>query len=401
MSSFLKLLKMDVREHTKRIEGFAYLPWALALSMAGRPAHETVMFKVNGQDSAARKLFRGAAVAVDMDLGDGSGSMQRIYLPVLNMKNAAINWSEVNSRDVSDTISRCVARAVAMVHGYGLSLYSLTEGDGAQYVEALGVTPDTADLSQVRELRDRKEFKDKATGKVRRTQEYLGWHAALAACRITDPSFRWEVVECEVANPSSGEPITIPAMPAAGKGWVVGVRLYYKGKMHTQWLPIMGVRKVMTRNGEKPMEHQPIDDPDVFEWHSAVMRCLAKGIAIATGYGIACYAGEHAAPSGQEAYEEEGLLSEPPPKPAPSRGRQQSRERPKPEPTSPSNAGEGGASRTKLLSKIDQLMKRTSTEKSKFEIWLGVRLDEAAESVLERGVQALEQKAQNHGVTTH
>lgn len=394
MRPFLELLGMDVRKHTKQIQGFSYLPWALALSMAGRPAHEVVTFKVDGQDSPARKLFGGAAVAVDMDVGDGSGAQQRIYLPVLDMRNNPMDWSKADGRDISDTISRCIARAVAMVHGYGLSLYSLTEGDGKAYVDALCVTPDTPDLSQVRELRDIKEFKDRATGKVRRSQEYLGWHAALSACRITDPGFRWEIEEFETAHPSTGEIIEIPAMRTAGKGWMVGVRMFYKGRTHTMRLPIMGVENVQTKNGSKPMEHQPIDNPSVFDWHSAVMRCLAKGIAIATGYGIACYAGEHAAPGAQEIPEDAELPSEVPAQPVQQNGNGRGTQQ-----ASPTRGGDRG----KLISQINVLIKKTSTEKERFTTWLGVQsLDQAEVSVLERGLQALENKhGQMQGATAH
>lgn len=397
MRTFLELLGMDVRKHTKQIQGFSYLPWALALSMAGRPAHEVATFKVGGQDSNARKLFGGAAVAVDMDLGDGTDAKQRIYLPVLDLKNNPIEWSSVNGRDISDTISRCVARSVAMVHGYGLSLYSLTDGDGQAYVDALCVTPETADLSQVQELRDIKEFKDRKTGKVRRSQQYLGWHAALAACRITDPGFRWEIVECEAANPATGEIISVPAMRAAGKGWLVGVRIFYKGRTQTQWLPIMGVEQVQTKNGPKPMEHQPIDNPSVFDWHSAVMRCLAKGIAITTGYGIACYAGEHAAPGAQES-PDDALLDEPPAQPE-----QQTRSSNGNGRSGQSDGSKSSPDRAALISQITVLIKDTATEKSKFTNWLGVEsLAQADVSVLERGLQALENKReQQKGVTTH
>lgn len=396
MRQFLELLGMDVRKHTKQIQGFSYLPWALALSMAGRPEHEVVTFKVDGQDSPARKLFGGAAVAVDMDVGDGSGAQQRIYLPVLDMKNNPMDWSKADGRDIGNTISRCIARAVAMVHGYGLSLYSLTEGDGKAYVEALCVTPETPDLSQVRELRDIKEFKDKATGKVRRSQEYLGWHAALSACRITDPGFRWEIEEFETAYPRTGELISVPAMRTAGKGWMVGVRMFYKGRTHTMRLPIMGVEKVQTKNGLKPMEHQPIDNPSVFDWHSAVMRCLAKGIAITAGYGIACYAGDHAAPGGQDVYEPEGLLDAPPETAVEGNAEGSA--------TKQSGSGaEQPANRAKLISQISMLIKKTSTEQHRFTDWLGVAsLDEAQPSVLERGLQALEQKhEQMQGATAH
>lgn len=403
MATFLDLLAMDSRKHTKRVQGFAYIPWALALSIAGRPAHEVVTFEVDGKDSPARRLFGGGAVAVDMDLGEGTDARQRIYLPVLNHRNQPIPWDELTSRDINDATSRCIARAVAAVHGYGLSLYSMTDGDGQGYVDALGITPES-DIAQAVEIRDLKQIKDKRTGKVRRSQEYLGWHSALAACRITDPNFRWEVEEFTNIDPRTKGPVTAPMMAAPGKGWIVGVRTFYKGRLHTMRLPIMGVETVETNNGDKPMEHQPIDTPTVFSWHSAIMRCLAKGIAISTGYGIACYAGEHAAPGGQDAYEDESLLTE---RPEPERAAD-----PPPQQVNPSSgnaeqsADEADSEkRAKLLGRIEVEMKETSTEIGKFTSWLGVSsLGTANISVLERGLQALEAKRQKHGrngATTH
>lgn len=300
MSDFLRLLSLDVRSMTKKVQGYSYLPWALALSLAGRPKHEVVLFDGPAGKSAVRNLFGGGAVAVDMEVSDGV--MQRTYLPLLDLRSAPIPFGSEHARDVSDTIGRTSARATAIVHGLGLSLYSLTEGNGESYVDALNVTPDTPDLAKVAELRDIKEIKQR--GRVVRSQQYLGWHAAVAAARITDDKFHWEIVECEAVDPATGMKSMLPAMRMA-KGWLVGVRIVWKDCEHTQWLPIMGVETVETNNGPKPMEHQPIDNPTVFQWHSAVMRCLAKGIAICTGYGIQSYAGEHAVPGVYDTPEDE------------------------------------------------------------------------------------------------
>jgi Protein of unknown function (DUF1071). len=375
MSKFFKLLGVDVRPFVKHVEGMAYLPWALALVQAGRPAWDAVLFDTPLGRSHVRRLFGGNAVAVDMDIEDGTGVRQRIYLPILNAKGKPVPAGQETARDASDTLARCAARAVAIVHGFGLSLYSECEGDGPAYVQALGVTPDTRDLTSIPELRDIKEIKNRQ-GVVIRAQEYLGWHAAIAAARITDPSFRWEILEDKVVDPNTGAIETLPAFRVPGKGWLVGVRVFWRGTAHTQWLPIMGVETVQTRNGPKPMEHQPIAEPDVFHWHSAVMRCLAKGIALATGYGIASYAGEIAV---------SGLDTEAPEAEAPSPGAPQPQPRPTQEPVS--------VRLRELVGSVRDLIRRTATDEKQFLSWLGVEsLESAGPSRLERGQAALMQK---------
>lgn len=407
MTKFEQLLRMDVRKITKTIQGFAYVPWALALAKADRPQHEVVTFKQDGMDTTVRQMFGGGVVAVDMSLGDGTDMMQRIYLPILDFKNASMEYEKITSRDVNDTISRCVARAVAMVHGFALSLYSRTNGDGESYVRALSVTPETDDLGAVRELRDLKEIKNKG-GKVVRVQEYLPWHSCVAACRITDPSFCWEVIECKTVDPITGEVQTLPAMRVAGKGWMVGVRLRWRGRTHTQWLPIMGVEEAETKNGTKPMEHQAIDSPTVFGWHSSVVRCLAKAVAVATGYGIACYAGEHAAPSGLEHHDPEDdgtLLDEKPaavaqagggesnqgsPRDGASQQRRQPQQRQQSNRQQPAAPSSGQGQGQITVAVVKKLLAETASDEAKFVEWLGIEsLSKADNSILERGYEAL------------
>lgn len=387
MSAFLKLLGVDVRPYAKKIEGFDYLPWSLALSLAGRPAHETVVFDTPAGHSAARVLFGGSATAVDMDIGNGT--MQRIYLPLLDLRNQPIPAGNESGRDVSDTQGRCAARATAIVHGLGLSLYSLTHGDGKAYVDALAVTPATKDLGRVDELRDIKEIKK--GGRVTRTQDYLGWHAAVSAARITDPDFHWEIVECDVVDRETGQVESMPAMKLAGSGWMVGVTTHWKETSHTQWLPIMGIAPVQTKNGEKMMEHQAIASPTVFQWHSAVMRCLAKGIAIHTGYGIACYAGEHGAVGLVDTTTdviEATKVAKAAPKATGPQG--------------DATDNVKSAPVAELTASIRTLLDKSSSDEVRFLAWLGVpSLDKAAPAVLERGLTALQQKVSGKPVSVH
>lgn len=290
MKTFFDLVGTDVRPHTSQQDGMDYIPWATAVGLSGLIPYQTPTFEGSTGPSPCRALFGGLVVGIDMPIsGEKGAEVQRVCLPVLNKRHRPIEAGKETARDVSDAHQRCLARAIAVVHGLGLSLYSPCKGDGVNYLEYLAVTPATKSLLSVEPLVDQKEIKDKVTGKVKRSTPYLGWHSAVAAARITDPTFLWEVVEYPYVDAATGVSMTLPAMKC-GKGWMVAVRTRYKGEWHEQWLPIMGVEVVKTMNGDKPMEHQAIDAPSVFQWHSAVMRCLAKGIATQTGYGLSIYA---------------------------------------------------------------------------------------------------------------
>lgn len=357
---FHALLGVDVRPFTEKVEGMSYIPWARAHGMAGRPAHRVLTFDGPQGPEPVRRLFGGTAVAVAVPVG--TGKEQVSYLPLLDLKGRPIPAGMETSRDVGDGLGRGIARGIAMTLGLGLSLYSRCEGDGKSYVDALCIDPDTPDIGAVAPLRD---VKGKA-GK--RQTEYLGWHAAVAACRITDPEFTWEVVEFPQADGSS-----FPATKLGGPGWMVAVKITYRGQEHVQWLPIMGIATVSTRNGDKPMEHQPIQDPDVMQWHSACMRCLAKAVAIATGYGLALYAKGDV----------EGLVVEDDGAHQSPRGDSQCREAPQQAPT------DG------LREQVRALLVDTGSEETLFLGWLGVpSLDAAGEEKLRRGIQALEAKRQ-------
>lgn len=397
MSKFLKLLAVDVRPYSKSIEGYSYLPWALAHSMAGRPPYQNVLFDTPKGRSPVLKLFGGTAVAVDMDAG--GGNMQRTYLPILDLRGKPLPGGQETSRDINDNWGRALARAVAIVHGLGLSLYSRTLGDGASYVNALAVAPNTEDLQSVPALEDLKEFKDRSGRPTKRKpQPYLGWHAAVAAARITDPGFWWEVLEFEVMDPETGAIETLPAMKASGKGWMVGVRVHWKGVSQVMMLPIMGVATVTTKNGPKSMEHQPIDDPDIFQWHSAVMRCLAKAIAITTGYGISFYAGQFGvldfSGDDADALDDDtvvGPASEQASAATPQQQASQSGSQQEPQLA----AAESVPSTPELVQQIQTLLVKTKSDETRFLAWLGVpALHKAPAAVLERGFAALQQRAQ-------
>lgn len=277
-------LSVDISKYVETYDGMLYIPWVTALSLAEWPEQEVITFGPG--TGAVRPLFDGGVVAVDQAVTP-EGPRQRTWLPITNAKSQAMPLEAITCRDTGDTINRCRARAVAAINGVALCLYAKMT-DAREYVRKLGVTVETADLSQVPPMAERKRDKnDKPVG-----FPFLAWHSAIAAARITDPSFVWSVVEFESVDPATGEICTLPAMKVPGRGWMVAVDVIWKGRKHREFLPIMGPGEVQTRNGPKVIDHQPLEKPDVTDWHRATMRCLAKAIALVTGYGISLYADE-------------------------------------------------------------------------------------------------------------
>lgn len=278
MKSYFENASIDTSAHAAQVEGATYLPWAIAATLAGRPAVKTALAS-NGQ--VIHHIFGGAAVAVDMDVSDGVKS-QRTWLPILNPRNQPIPFESITARSAHDALQRVRTKALAIVRGVGASIYTGFGGDAKKFVQTIGLTPES-DLARANYLVSEKRDK---TGRVIST--YLDWAVALAAARITDPDFFWEVGMH--IDPETGD-MNTPYMKV-NNTFMVSVNLTYKGCEHTEYLPIMGVMNVETKRGVKPMEHQPLTDPTVSDWNRAVMRCLAKGIATQTGYGLSLYSKE-------------------------------------------------------------------------------------------------------------
>ena len=256
-----------------------YLPWPRALALAGRPTQQVMYWT----GYPYFELFGGVVVAVSQVIerpDNAAPLLQNTYLPVLNGANQPITIARIDPRDISDTINRCRAKSAAMVSGVGLSMYSNGNVDTIKFLRSLNVKPET-DLSTIEPLIVKKAGKG----------DYIDWPSALAAARITDPSFEWDVGWHKVADDKTGELVELPAL-RLGNGWGVTVKVTYRGKTHTEMLPIMGQVLVATKHGDKKLDHQPLLNPTCHDWNRAVMRCLVKAIAIETGYGLSVYANE-------------------------------------------------------------------------------------------------------------
>lgn len=276
----MKHVVVDISPYLKEVEGSAYIPWARALALAGNPQQEVILHPVT---NTIHPVFGGAAVAVRQ-------GNQETWLPVIDARSQPIPFGGITARDVGDALNRARARSVAMVNGLGLGLY-LDQPVGLNFVRSLGVTSETADLSAVSPITSEKKDKDKPNSKG---PVYVPWPASLAAAALTDPEFRWSFAWFDTAD-DHGE---LSRQPYARlpKGYMVAVDLVWKGQQHREYLPIMGILPTQTKNGIKNLDFRTLLTPTVHDWHRAVMRCLAKGIAILTGYGRSVYATDVASP---------------------------------------------------------------------------------------------------------
>lgn len=272
---FIDGIRVPYKGLMSEVEGAPYLHWARSISLAGRPQQDVALFG----GLPYRDVFGGAVVAVDQTVGE---LRQRTWLPVLDAKNRTIPTPSLTSRDVGDAVNRCRAKGVAMVNGVGMALYAGKGDNVVGFLKELGVTPES-ELSKIEPLTAKKEGKAAAS--------YVDWAVSLTAARITDPEFFWYVEEFDVVSQETGE-VSRQPYQAVPRGFMVAVTVVHKGNRHTEYLPIMGVLEVPTKNGPKKMDHRPLIDPTAFDWNRSVMRCLAKAIAVVSGYGLSVYAKE-------------------------------------------------------------------------------------------------------------
>lgn len=236
--------------------GLSYIAAAKSMELAGRP--QVVFADFNGQPHL--ECLNGALVAVDLPVAEGLS--QRIWLPVLDQEtNSPVALSKVTVNDINTSRQRCLVKAIASVYGWGMSLYLGCDGDGVKASGLLKVKPDSA-LDEVEPV-------------VAVLKEggapYIEWGIGLTACRITDPTFVWNVVEYD----------GLPYRKVLG-GLMVDVDTVYRGKAQRLSLPVMD-------GAHNPI---PADKATVFDWNKTVMRALTKCIAFNTGYGIGVYAEE-------------------------------------------------------------------------------------------------------------
>lgn len=112
---------------------------------------------------------------------------------------------------------------------------------------------------------------------------YLSWAWAWAEVLKIDPLATWVPTHFNPSNPT-------PFLSLPDGSMMVGVRVRIKGVERECLLPVMNHR------------NQAIKNPDAFAVNTAMMRCLAKAIAM-HGLGLYIYAGEDL-PEGEEPVEQ-------------------------------------------------------------------------------------------------
>jgi hypothetical protein len=99
---------------------------------------------------------------------------------------------------------------------------------------------------------------------------YLSWTYAVKHLRENFPGATWVIKEDDKGS---------PIFPAP-EGWMVNVTVIVDGCRFPQWHPILDHK------------NNPIKEPNSFEINTSLQRCLTKAIGLATGIGLALYAGE-------------------------------------------------------------------------------------------------------------
>lgn len=271
---FFEGLNVPIRGLVAMVEGKSYLPWPTGLSLAGRPRHKMVSFG----NSPWLKFFGGGVVAVEAD-------GQVVYLPIMDAKFRAIPADQITARDVNDSQKRALAKALAMCHGIGMSLYGGHGDEVDKFLASLNVKPG-CNLAAAQ---------PPVAEKPGSGSEYVEWAVAFSAAKIVFPDFRFDVLCSEVPHPDTGAIERVP-YTRINNTYSVAVQVSYTDGStqveHVEWLPIMGVQMTKVKAGEKKLDHQALLAPTVTDWNRSVMRCLTRAIAETTGYGLAVYAQE-------------------------------------------------------------------------------------------------------------
>lgn len=236
-------------------DGLSYLSAATAVMRAHRPEFQFVDF--DGKPYLT--MLGGAVVAVD--IATSATPVQRMWLPVMDAQNYAVPFASMTVTDINSARQRALVKAIACSYGVGMSLYMGYDGDGLQASQALGVTPDSY-LAQVTPV----------VAVLRKSKaRYVEWGVAIAAAKITDPAFHWNVVLWD----------GLPYRKVLG-GLVVDVETTYRDKTLCMSLPVLDA-------AFKPISEQKAT---VMDWNKTVMRALTKCLAFNAGYGLSVYAGE-------------------------------------------------------------------------------------------------------------
>ena len=121
-SIFGKLSAISVKDKIERKGNLDYLSWANAWAML-KTIYPDAQRKVYESDHTGLNYFTDGVTAY-VKVGVIVHDIEHIdYLPVMDYKNNSIPIAKVTSTDVTKSIQRSTAKAIAM-HGLGLSLWT-------------------------------------------------------------------------------------------------------------------------------------------------------------------------------------------------------------------------------------------------------------------------------------
>jgi hypothetical protein len=119
---YKELSELPIKRLVEKKGGLDYLSWSNAWDML-KKQHPSAQRKVYESESTGLNYFtegKSAYVKVGIIVND----IEHIdYLPVMDFRNKSIPMEKMTSFDVSKTIQRATAKAIAM-HGLGLSLWT-------------------------------------------------------------------------------------------------------------------------------------------------------------------------------------------------------------------------------------------------------------------------------------
>ena len=121
-SVYAKLSTISIKDKIERKGNLDYLSWANAWAML-KTIYPDAQRKVYESDHTGLNYFTDGVTAY-VKVGIIVHDIEHIdYLPVMDFKNNSIPISKVTSTDVTKSIQRSTAKAIAM-HGLGLSLWT-------------------------------------------------------------------------------------------------------------------------------------------------------------------------------------------------------------------------------------------------------------------------------------
>jgi hypothetical protein len=137
-----ELLKINVNEHTEKKGQLTYLSWAWAwaevLKIDPRATWTVHQYGPQGAEQPCMWIGETAMVHTSVTI---NGVRRECMLPVMDHKNNAMK--NPDARKVSDSIMRCMTKAISM-HGLGLYIYAgedLPEGDDPPKAEDKPAAP--------------------------------------------------------------------------------------------------------------------------------------------------------------------------------------------------------------------------------------------------------------------